>query len=267
MTKTVLITGCSSGLGKSTARHFAAQGWNVMATMRKPEPSLADEYPNSMLVEALDVVDPASVDAAVQAGIQRFGGLDAVVNNAGVTIVSIFETTPGAAIRRIFDTNLFGVMNVIQATVPQLRERGGGAIVNVTSGVGIAAVPLLSLYTASKQAVEGLSEFAFLRAGVAEYPGQARGAGRHAHHEFHFQRDVGIAGSARAGALQGLFRSRAAVDDELSVSIHRRAGGGRDDLSRGDRCFTPPALSRRAGCGGICPAPLVDFGRRIFAPR
>jgi len=158
MTKTVLITGCSSGLGKSTARHFAAQGWNVVATMRKPEPILADEHPDRMLVEALDVADPASIDAAVQAGIRRFGGLDAVVNNAGVTVVSIFEATPGNAIRRIFDTNLFGVMNVIQATLPQLRARGGGTIVNVSSGVGIAAVPLLSLYVASKQAVEGLSE-------------------------------------------------------------------------------------------------------------
>ena len=96
MTKTVLITGCSSGLGKSTARHFAAQGWNVVATMRKPEPGLADEYPDRMLVEALDVADPASIDAAVQAGIRRFGGLDAVVNNAGITILSIFEATPKA---------------------------------------------------------------------------------------------------------------------------------------------------------------------------
>jgi NAD(P)-dependent dehydrogenase (short-subunit alcohol dehydrogenase family) len=158
MTKTVLITGCSTGLGRLTARHFAAQGWNVVATMRKPEPSLAAEFPDRILVEALDVADPASVQAAVQAGVERFGGLDAVVNNAGVTIVSIFEATPGNAIRRIFDTNVFGVMNVIQATVPRLRARGGGAIVNVSSGVGIAAVPLLSLYTASKQAVEGLSE-------------------------------------------------------------------------------------------------------------
>ena len=158
MTKTVLITGCSSGLGRSTARHFAAQGWNVVATMRKPEPDLTDEYPDRILVEALDVADPASIDAAVQAGIQRFGGLDAVVNNAGITMLSIFEATPAGAIRRIFETNLFGVMNVIQATVPRLRERGGGTIVTVSSGVGIAAVPLLSLYTASKQAVEGLSE-------------------------------------------------------------------------------------------------------------
>lgn len=158
MTKTVLITGCSSGLGKSTAGYFAALGWNVVATMRRPEADLAEKNPDRVLVEALDVADPASVRAAVEAGVERFGGLDVVVNNAGVTVLSIFEATPANAIRRVFDTNLFGVMNVIQATVPHLRARGGGTIVNVTSGVGIAAVPLLSLYVASKQAVEGLSE-------------------------------------------------------------------------------------------------------------
>ncbi|MBP2560669.1 NAD(P)-dependent dehydrogenase (short-subunit alcohol dehydrogenase family) [Neorhizobium galegae] len=158
MTKTILITGCSSGLGKTTARHFAAKGWNVVATMRRAEPELANQYPDHILVAALDVADPASIEAAIQAGVDRFGGLDAVVNNAGITMVSIFEATPVDAIRRIFETNVFGMMNVIRAAVPYLRRRGGGTIVNVGSGVGIAAMPLLSLYSASKQAVEGLSE-------------------------------------------------------------------------------------------------------------
>lgn len=157
MTKTVLITGCSSGLGKLTARHFARQGWNVIATMRKPEPDLAGEFPDRILVTPLDVVDPAIIEAAIQAGISRFGGLDAVVNNAGITILSIFEATPASAIHKIFDTNVFGAMNVIQAAIPHLRA-SRGAIVNVTSGVGYMAVPLLSLYVASKHAVEGLSE-------------------------------------------------------------------------------------------------------------
>lgn len=158
MTKTVFITGCSSGVGRSAARHFAAQGWNVVATMRTPQPDLADEYPDRILVLPLDVTDPKSVAAAVDQGIERFGGLDVVVNNAGITILSIFEATPDAAARRIFETNVFGVMNVIRAALPALRARGGGTIVNITSGVGIAAVPLLSLYVASKQAAEGLSE-------------------------------------------------------------------------------------------------------------
>lgn len=158
MTQTVFITGCSSGVGKSAARHFARQGWNVVATMRKPDPELANEFPDRVLVQPLDVADPASIEAALEASVERFGGIDVVVNNAGITILSIFEATPDAAGRKIFETNVFGVMNVIRAALPRLRQRGGGAIVNVTSGVGIAAVPLLSFYVASKQATEGLSE-------------------------------------------------------------------------------------------------------------
>jgi NAD(P)-dependent dehydrogenase (short-subunit alcohol dehydrogenase family) len=158
MTKTVLITGCSSGLGRLSAKLFAERGWNVVATMRKPEPSLADEYPDRILVQALDVTDPGSVEVAVQTGVKHFGGIDAVVNNAGITILSIFEATPESAVKKIFDTNVFGVMNVMRAAVPALRQRRGGTIVNVTSGVGYMAVPLLSLYVASKHAVEGLSE-------------------------------------------------------------------------------------------------------------
>lgn len=158
MTQTVLITGCSSGVGKSTASFFAAQGWNVVATMRNPQPELANENPDRILVQALDVSDPASIAAAFEAGAARFGAIDAVVNNAGITMVSIFEATPQDAARQIFETNLFGVMNVIREAVPRLRAHGSGTIVNVTSGVGFMAVPLLSLYVASKHAVEGLSE-------------------------------------------------------------------------------------------------------------
>ena len=158
MTQTVFITGCSSGVGKSAARHFAAQGWNVVATMRRPDPELANEYPGHILVQPLDVADPSSIEAALGAAAERFGGIDVVVNNAGITILSIFEATPDAAARQVFETNVFGVMNVIRAALPKLRARGGGTIINITSGVGIAAMPLLSLYVASKQAVEGLSE-------------------------------------------------------------------------------------------------------------
>ena len=158
MTKTVLITGCSSGLGKTTARHFAAEGWNVVATMRKPDPSLASDYADQMLVLPLDVTDPASIETAIAAGVERFGRIDAVVNNAGISVVSIFEATAKETIRGIFETNVFGIMNVVQAIIPHLRNHGGGTIVNISSGVGLAAVPLLALYTATKHAVEGLAE-------------------------------------------------------------------------------------------------------------
>ena len=158
MTETVLITGCSSGLGKTTARHFAAEGWNVVATMRKPDPSLASDYADQMLVLPLDVTDPASIETAIAAGVERFGRIDAVVNNAGISVVSIFEATAKETIRGIFETNVFGIMNVVQAIIPHLRNHGGGTIVNISSGVGLAAVPLLALYTATKHAVEGLAE-------------------------------------------------------------------------------------------------------------
>lgn len=158
MTKTVLITGCSTGLGNTAARKFADEGWNVIATMRKPDLRLAEEHPERIFVTELDVTEPATIQAAIAAGIARFGRIDAVVNNAGVSVLSIFEATPMHVIRGIFETNVFGVMNVIQAITPYFREQGGGTIVNITSNMGFASNPLLSVYVATKHAVEGLSE-------------------------------------------------------------------------------------------------------------
>ncbi|MEC0329390.1 SDR family oxidoreductase [Paenibacillus macerans] len=158
MTKTVLITGSSTGLGNTAAKKFANEGWNVVATMRKPDRRLAEENPERIFVTELDVTKPATIEAAIAAGIARFGRIDAVVNNAGVSILSIFEATPMNVIRGIFETNVFGVMNVIQAITPYFREQGGGTIVNVTSNVGFVSNPLLTVYVATKHAVEGLSE-------------------------------------------------------------------------------------------------------------
>ncbi|KKC46850.1 short-chain dehydrogenase [Paenibacillus sp. D9] len=158
MIKTVLITGCSTGLGHTTAKKFANEGWNVVATMRKPDQSLAEEIPERIFVTALDITNPASIEAAISAGIARFGKIDAVVNNAGVSVISVFETTPMNAIRGVFETNVFGTMNVIQAITPYFRGQGGGTIVNITSNIGFTSFPLFSVYAASKHAVEGLSE-------------------------------------------------------------------------------------------------------------
>ncbi len=130
----------------------------MVATMRKPDRRLAEENPDRIFVTELDVTKPATIEAAIAAGITRFGRIDAVVNNAGVSILSIFEATPMNVIRGIFETNVFGVMNVIQAITPYFREQGGGTIVNVTSNVGFVSNPLLTVYVATKHAVEGLSE-------------------------------------------------------------------------------------------------------------
>ena len=149
---TVLITGCSSGYGLETARHFHAKGWNVIATMRTPREDLLPES-DRMRVMALDVTDPDSVAAAIEAA----GPIDVLVNNAGIGVVGAFEATPMATAREVFETNTFGVMAMMQAVVPQFRERRSGVIINVTSSTTLASFPLAGVYTASKTAVDGLS--------------------------------------------------------------------------------------------------------------
>jgi NAD(P)-dependent dehydrogenase (short-subunit alcohol dehydrogenase family) len=157
MTATVLITGASSGFGLASAALFLARGWNVIATMRSPRPTLF-EGSDRLLVTALDVTDPTSIADALAEGIARFEHIDVVVNNAGIGLFSAVEATPDDVIRRVFGTNTFGVMAVTRAVVPHMRERGSGTIVNVTSSAGIAPMPLVAVYTASKYAIEGFSE-------------------------------------------------------------------------------------------------------------
>jgi NAD(P)-dependent dehydrogenase (short-subunit alcohol dehydrogenase family) len=149
---TVLITGCSSGYGLATAQRFLDEGWNVVATMRTPR---RDVLPASdrLTVLALDVTDPDSIAEAVRSS----GPIDVLVNNAGIGAVGAFEATPMDTTRELFDTNTFGVMAVTQAVVPQMRSRGAGVIVNVTSSATLAAMPLAAVYTASKAAIEGFS--------------------------------------------------------------------------------------------------------------
>jgi NAD(P)-dependent dehydrogenase (short-subunit alcohol dehydrogenase family) len=149
---TVLITGCSSGYGLETARHFHARGWNVIATMRTPRSGLLPAS-DRIRVLPLDVTSAESIAAALAAA----GPIDALVNNAGIGVVGAFEATPMAHVRKVFETNTFGVMAVTQAAIPQMRDRRAGVIVNVTSSVTLAAMPLAAAYTASKQAIEGFS--------------------------------------------------------------------------------------------------------------
>ncbi|MCJ7997901.1 SDR family oxidoreductase [Rhizobium cremeum] len=150
--KTVLITGCSSGYGLETARYFHEKGWSVIATMREPREGLLPTSERLRLLP-LDVTDPESIAAAVE----KAGPIDVLVNNAGIGVVGAFEATPMAHVRKVFETNTFGVMAMTQAVIPQMRERGSGVIVNVTSSVTLAAMPLAAAYTASKQAIEGFT--------------------------------------------------------------------------------------------------------------
>ncbi len=150
--KTVLITGCSSGYGLATARHFHARGWNVITTMRAPRDGLFAAS-DSLRVLSLDVTDPDSIRAAIEAA----GPIDVLVNNAGIGVVGAFEATPMAHVRKVFETNTLGTMAMVQAAIPGMRARGSGVIVNVTSSVTLAAMPLAAAYTASKQAIEGFT--------------------------------------------------------------------------------------------------------------
>jgi NAD(P)-dependent dehydrogenase (short-subunit alcohol dehydrogenase family) len=150
--KTVLITGCSSGYGLETARHFHAQGWTVIASMRSPRDGLLPRS-DRLRVLALDVTRPDSIEAALKAS----GPIDVLVNNAGIGFMGALEATPMAKARQIFETNTFGVMAMTQAVIPQFRARGSGVVVNVTSSVTLAPMPLVSVYTASKTAIEGFT--------------------------------------------------------------------------------------------------------------
>jgi NAD(P)-dependent dehydrogenase (short-subunit alcohol dehydrogenase family) len=158
MKKTILITGCSSGFGKASAREFSRQGWNVIATMRRPEEEKELTQLADTLVERLDVQLPATIASAVAAGIARFGRIDALVNNAGFGLFGLFEGTPRAKIAEQFDVNVFGVMDVTRAILPHFRKNTAGIILNVGSGAGVFTLPMLSLYCASKFALEGFTE-------------------------------------------------------------------------------------------------------------
>ena len=151
--QTVLITGCSSGYGLAAARHFHAQGWQVIATMRRPRAELFADAPG-IRVLPLDVTDPVSIAGALDAA----GPVDVLVNNAGLGLFGAFEATPMATVREIFDTNTFGTLAMCQAVIPRMRERGVGTLVNVTSSATLAPFPLVAAYTASKSAVEGFTE-------------------------------------------------------------------------------------------------------------
>ena len=154
-TPTILITGCSSGYGLETARHFHAQGWQVVATMRNPRataPLLPEPSPR-LRVLPLDVTRPESIQQALQAA----GPIDVLVNNAGLGLFGAFEATPMATVREIFETNTFGTMAMTQAVLPQFRARGAGLVVNVTSSATLAPMPLVAAYTASKTAIEGFT--------------------------------------------------------------------------------------------------------------
>lgn len=150
--KTILITGCSSGYGFETARHFHAQGWNVIATMRTPRPDIFAPS-NRMRILALDVTDVDSIALALERAVP----FDVLVNNAGIGLFGALEHSPMARIRDVYATNTLGTIAMTQAAIPQMRARGSGMIVNITSSATLASFPYAAAYTGSKTAVQGFT--------------------------------------------------------------------------------------------------------------
>ena len=151
--KTVLITGCSSGFGLETARHFLARDWKVVATMRTPREDLLPPSPR-LRVLPLDVTDTQSIARAVDAA----GPIDVLVNNAGFGAPAPVELMAMDTTRALFETNTFGTIALTQAVLPQMRARKSGVIVNVTSSTTYKPLPLVGVYRASKAAVNALTE-------------------------------------------------------------------------------------------------------------
>jgi NAD(P)-dependent dehydrogenase (short-subunit alcohol dehydrogenase family) len=153
----VIITGASSGIGQASVLWFLAQGWSVVATMRQPANSPFTPQANLHVV-ACDVTQPDSISSCITQALSIVGSLDVVVNNAGYGLLGPLELATPAQIRQQFDTNVFGLIGVIQAVLPTFRQQGHGRFINVASIGGRTTFPLYSLYHGTKWAVEGLSE-------------------------------------------------------------------------------------------------------------
>lgn len=158
MNKTIFITGASTGIGNLTAIYFAEKGWNVAATMRNTaKGSDLLEYPTIKLF-TLDVLDQTSIQQAIDGALEAFGVIDVLFNNAGYALVGAFEAMTDAQIRKQFDTNVFGVMNVSRAILPHFRSRKEGTIITTSSMGGLITFPLYSSYHGTKFAIEGFME-------------------------------------------------------------------------------------------------------------
>jgi NAD(P)-dependent dehydrogenase (short-subunit alcohol dehydrogenase family) len=159
MTKTWLITGAGRGMGVEFARAALAAGQNVVATGRNPDTiRSAVRAHDNLLVTALDVTDPHSAEAAVDAAVERFGRVDVLVNNAGSFLAGFFEELTTEQVRAQIETNLFGPMTVTRAVLPVMRRQRSGLVISISSGAGVIGSPSGSAYAASKFALEGWME-------------------------------------------------------------------------------------------------------------
>jgi NAD(P)-dependent dehydrogenase (short-subunit alcohol dehydrogenase family) len=152
---TVVVTGVSSGIGRAAAEKFAEQGCRVFGTVRNV--AKATPLPGVELID-MDVRDDASVQRGIQSIVDRTQRIDVLVNNAGIALVGAVEETSVAEAASIFDTNVFGILRTSKAVLPHMRAQRSGRIINVSSVLGFLPAPYMGLYSASKHAVEGMSE-------------------------------------------------------------------------------------------------------------
>lgn len=240
MCKTILITGASSGIGKAAAKKFAGEGWNVIATMRKPEVEQELTRLENVFVTKLDVQQPDTIKQAINEGIARFGSIDAVINNAGYGQNGIFEAMTPAQIQQQFDVNVFGVMNVTRAILPHFRQQKAGLILTISSGAGRFTLPLLSMYCASKFALEGFSEaLSFelaalnIRVKIIEPGGTTTNFSKVTQEQFAYNHELADydAFTEAAGKLfAGMIAQRLVTADEVADVIYTAATDGTDTL-------------------------------------
>jgi NAD(P)-dependent dehydrogenase (short-subunit alcohol dehydrogenase family) len=158
MSKAVLITGASSGIGEATAKYFLQNGWNVAATMRSPNKAGDWAKDRRVICPRLDLTISETIESAICETLEHFGKINVLVNNAGYALMDPLEGVTSEHFEQQFQTNVFGLVTTIQKILPVLRRQGGGTIINVTSIGGRLAFPLATSYHATKWAVEGLSE-------------------------------------------------------------------------------------------------------------
>ncbi|HTN47205.1 MAG TPA: SDR family oxidoreductase [Flavipsychrobacter sp.] len=170
--KTILITGASTGIGKETAKLFQSKGWNVIATMRNPESGSELKQFENVLVIKLDVLDLASIQKAFTEGVQKFGSIDVLLNNAGYGAYGPLEAFSRDQVLRQFNTNVIGLLDVTRTVLPHFRQNKKGIIINISSIGGKMTFPMGSLYHGTKFAVEGISES--LNYEVTQFGGQVK---------------------------------------------------------------------------------------------
>ncbi|GAA3432816.1 oxidoreductase [Kutzneria kofuensis] len=156
--RTWFVTGASRGFGFQIARQALDLGDNVVATARRPEEITAGTTSDRLLALPLDVTDEAAAQRAVDAAVDRFGGIDVLVNNAGRGLLGAVEEATDAEVRAVYDTNVFGLLAVTRAVLPVLRRQRSGRVLNISSVGGFSGSPGWGIYNSTKFAVEGLSE-------------------------------------------------------------------------------------------------------------